>query len=332
MSQRDPYEVLGISRNATQEEIKRAYRKLAKQYHPDRNRDDVQAATRFKEVRSAYDLLSDPKRRENYDRFGSPDGAAPFGGFRSGPAGERVYTWKAGAGPEVPIEDLDDLFDLFSRGGQAPGKSSREGLFEEFFRQGGQRASKARPATAETPRGRDLEHPVDLSFDQAINGTTLSLRLNAPGARVESSTIDVKIPPGVADGQRIRIRGKGHPGRPPGDLYIVCKVQPHRYFRRVGNDIYLDVPLSLTEAALGTRVEIPTLDGPTMLTIPPGTRSGAKLRLKGKGVRPTGKEPRGDQYAVIQIVPPAPPTPKQRELLEQLRDAGEESPRKPLNW
>jgi DnaJ-class molecular chaperone len=145
----------------------------------------------------------------------------------------------------------------------------------------------------------------------------------------------VKIPPGVADGQRIRVRGKGHPGgpgSPPGDLYIVCQVQPHAYFRRIGDDLYLDLPLSIAEAALGTRIEIPTLDGKTVLTVPPGTPSGAKLRLKGKGIKPAGKGARGDQYAVIRIVPPRSLTPGQRELLEQWSAAAEDDPRKDLGW
>jgi molecular chaperone DnaJ len=140
------------------------------------------------------------------------------------------------------------------------------------------------------------------------------------------------VPVGVRNGQRIRIKGKGQPGRPPGDLYIVCNVQPHSYFRRVGDDIYLELPLSITEAALGTKVEIPTLSGHTVLTIPAGTPSGAKLRLKGKGVRPAGNKPAGDQYAVIRIVPPEKPTAQQSELLEKLKEISKDNPRKNMKW
>jgi DnaJ-class molecular chaperone len=148
-------------------------------------------------------------------------------------------------------------------------------------------------------------------------------------------TVTIKIPPGVRDGQRIRIRGKGYPSQTPGkagDLYIVCRVQPHPYFRRVDDDIYLELPLALTEAALGTKVEIPTLEGRTVLTIPPGTPSGAKLRLKNLGVKPPGDKPRGHQYAIVRIVPPKPLTPEQVSLLEQFHRCGENSPRTDIGW
>jgi molecular chaperone DnaJ len=170
---------------------------------------------------------------------------------------------------------------------------------------------------------------VTLSFDQAVRGTTLDLTFPDTGGAVR-----VKIPPGVGEGQRIRIRGKGLPGvngGPPGDLYIIANIQPHPYFRRVGNDIYLDLPLSITEASLGSRIEIPTLEGHTVLTVPAGTPSGAKLRLKGKGVAPPGKPP-GDQYAVVRIVPPKPLSEAQMRVLEELRTIGEPNPRTGLGW
>lgn len=347
MPERDYYEILGVPRSASADDIKRAYRKLAKQYHPDRNPGNKNAESRFKEVQAAYDVLNDAEKRKNYDQFGhagvgagpsSPGGAA---GWRAGPAGQRVYTWKSGGGPDIPIEDLDDLFNIF--GGAAGGGRHRGarggGIFEEMFsgRQGrGRRRPEPEPGSPEEPPGsRDIEHPVDLSFDQAVHGTTLDLRLAPADGSGPPETISVKIPAGVANGQRIRVRGKGQPGgpgMPPGDLYIVAHVAPHPYFKRLGNDIYLDLPLSLTEAALGTKVQIPTLEGTTVLTIPPGTPSGSKLRLKGKGVKPAGNKPAGDQYAVIRIVPPKNPTPQQRELLEQLRELGEDNPRANTGW
>jgi curved DNA-binding protein len=324
MPQRDYYEVLGVPRSAKPEQIKQAYRKLAKQYHPDRNPNDKAAEARFKEIQAAYDVLGDPEKRKQYDQFGEAGVAAgaPGAGWRSaGPGGSRVYTWKAGSGPDIPIEDLDDLFTIFA--GRGTGRARRgEDAFQDFFG----RARGAGPATR-PQAGQDMEHHVTLAFDQAINGTRLELAMSDTGSRVE-----VRIPPGIKDGQRVRVRGKGAPGPsggPPGDLYIICRVQPHSYFRREGNDIYLDLPLSLTEAALGTRVEIPTLEGKTVLTVPPATPSGTRLRLRGKGVK-TGNH-RGDQYVVTRIVPPRSPTPRQRELLEQLR-AEEESPREQVGW
>jgi len=179
-----------------------------------------------------------------------------------------------------------------------------------------------------------MEHTVELSFDQAIQGTKLDLTLTDPRTGV-GHRITVKIPAGVADGQRIRVRGKGGlggPGMPAGDLYIVCRVKPHPYFRREGNDIYLGLPLTVSEAALGTRVEIPTLGGRTMLTIPAGTPSGAKLRLKDQGIRPAGNKAPGHLYAVVRIVPPKSPTPQQRELFEKLRETEQASPRTGPGW
>ena len=343
MAERDYYEVLGIPRSANDEEIKKAYRKLAKKYHPDRNRNDKSAEARFKEVQAAYDVLSDPQKRQAYDQFGhSGVGGGPgYSGWRSGPSGQKVYTWKSAGGPDIPIEDLEDLFGTFASG--AGGGFAREGgdnIFDEFFGRasGRQRASRRGhasrpPASGET--GPDLEHKVTLTFDQAIHGTTLEVRLPQGASHPAGQTVSVRIPPGVADGQRIRVRGKGAPnpfGAPPGDLYIICQVEAHPYFRRIGNDIFLDLPLSLTEAALGTKVEIPTLDGKTVLTVPPGTPSGAKLRLKHKGVQPPGKRERGHQYAIVRIVPPASLSPRQKELLETFRQAGEESPRRQIGW
>lgn len=334
MPPRDFYETLGIARGASADEIKRAYRKLAKQYHPDRNQGDKNAETRFKEVQTAYETLSDPQKRAAYDRFGHAgvgSGAGPQS-WRSGPAGQHVYTWQSGGGPDIPVDNLEDLFEMFSRGGQAHGGREADGdVFSQFFSGGRSRGRRRRgasqqPASTGAP---PIEQPVTLSFEQAIHGTTLELRLSQEGSPA-GETVRVKIPPGVADGQRIRIRARST-GPLQSDLHILCNVQPHRYFRRLGNDIYLDLPLSLSEAALGTKVEIPTLEGRTVLTIPPGTPSGAKLRLKGKGVKPPGNKPQGDQYAVVRIVPPKTPDKRQQELLEQLRKT-ETSPRQDVGW
>ena len=335
MDQRDYYQVLGLSRSATAAELKRAYRKLAKRYHPDHNPGDSKAEARFKEVQAAYDCLSDSDKKKLYDQFGHAGagaGGAQEAGWRSGPSGSRVYAWQSGGGSDIPIEDIDDLFSVFGGGEQQRRRSGRKSVFDGFFGGAGGQPPPRRPRSGGI-KG-DLEHPVSLTFDQAIRGTSLDLRLSLSSGN-SARTVTVKIPPGVGDGQRIRVRGKGHPGgsgTPAGDLFITCRVTPHPYFRRVGKDIYLEVPLSITEAALGAKLEIPTLDGQTVLTIPAGASSGTKLRLKGKGVQPAGREPRGDQYVVLRIVPPKKLIPGQRELLEQLRDLGGEEPRRDVGW
>ena len=326
MAEPDYYKILGISRNATEAQIKSAYRKLAKRYHPDRNRGDKTAENRFKQVQAAYEVLSSPDKRKIYDQFGRTD-VGP-----GGPRGQRVYTWPSDGGPDVPIEHLDDLFSVFS-GGRRPSPGPGPNIFDQFMgKMGGRRRSRRSAAPPPPERGHDVEHSVELPFLDAVHGSTLDLSISGRGPAA-GQKISVKIPPGVADGQRIRIRGKGQPGppgTPPGDLYIVCRIQPHPIFRREGNDIHFELPLTITEATLGTKVEIPTLDGKTVLTVPPGTPGGARLRLRHKGIRPAGGEPVGDQYAIVRIVPPKSLTPEQRGLIEKLHETDLECPRSPL--
>lgn len=348
MPERDYYELLEVPRNASPDQIKAAYRKLAKKYHPDRNRGDKSAESRFKEVHEAYEVLNDPAKRRAYDQFGhagvrggsgSPGGAAGWrpgpgvGGWRPGAGGPRSHTWSSYGGPggaDVPIENIEDLFNIFGGGGRQAGGGNP---LEDLFGQMGQAAGRRGRRSSQPGPPREIEHEVTLGFEEAISGVQMSLRISREGGADE--TVTVKIPPGVRDGQRIRVRGKGQPataGAPAGDLYILCRVKPHPYFRRIDNDIYLDLPLSLTEAGLGAKVEIPTLEGKTVLTVPAGTPSGAKLRLKNLGVKPPGDAPRGHQYAVIRIVPPKQLTPEQARLLEQFRAAGENSPRQDVGW
>ncbi|MBP7933462.1 MAG: J domain-containing protein [Phycisphaerae bacterium] len=352
MAERDYYEVLGVSRSATPDQIKSAYRKLAKKFHPDRNPDDKTAESRFKEVQAAYEVLSDAQQRQRYDTFGytGPRSGEGPQGWRSGPAHEHVYTWRNGGGPDIPVENLEDLFQVFAGqggfgglGGGGRGGGAADGIFEQFFGgrrgRGGRSGRGGRDRTSEAAEGyqnagQDIEHPVSLTFEQAVHGTALDLQLTPAGGGV-AEAVRVKIPPGVAEGQRVRVRGKGGPsvpGRPSGDLYIVCHIRPHAFFRRMGHDIYLELPLTISEAVLGTKVEIPTLEGKSVLTVPPGTPSGSKLRLKGQGVKPPGDKPPGDLFAVVRIVPPKSLTPRQRELYEQLRMVGEDLPRQGLGW
>lgn len=336
MAKRDYYEVLGVSRGASEDEIKRAYRKLAKQYHPDRNPGNPKAEAKFKEVQEAYEVLSDKSRRSQYDQFGfAGRGAGPAGGgWQPGPGGQRVYTWsQTPGGADIPIEDIEDLFGAFNIGGGREGAAG--GIFDQIFGRRGPgkraRASRIRPEN----EVQDLEHHLQLTFEQAIRGAVLEIDVDRESSSREH--LKVRIPPGVNEGQRIRLRGKGRraaDGTAAGDLYIVCHVQPHAYFARQGNDLFLDVPLTIAEATLGAKVEIPTLDGPTRLTIPPGTPSGAKLRLRGKGVTDPKTQQRGDQYAVVRIVPPKRLTNEQRELIERFQgiSGAGENPRADIGW
>jgi len=322
MSHRDYYDILGVSRGASPDEIKRSYRKLAKQYHPDRNPGNPQAEARFKEVQAAYSVLNDPQKRAEYDQFGR----AGVGNWQQSQGGQRVYTW--GGGSKINSDDLEDLFSAFGGGSGSPAS-----VFEQIFGGQGRRHAPGRPARP--ARGGDVEHPVRLTFDQALRGTRLDIRLTDQTNGSRPQTLTVSIPRGVDDGQRIRLRGKGRPGTnggPAGDLFLVCSVAPHPFLRRSGRDLFLDLPISLTEAALGSTVDVPTWDGRASLKIPPGTPGGSKLRLRGRGVPADGNVAAGDLYAVIRIVPPKTLTEGQRELLQRLADELNTNPREDLSW
>jgi len=330
MAKRDYYEVLGVARNVSQDEIKKAHRRLVRQYHPDANKSNPRAEEQFKEVQEAYDALSDPQKRANYDQFGhdavgaqpgAGAGVDPFEAFRRAAATRGGHRGSRQAGPNVSAEDFDigDVFEQFFGGGGArsgaaagPGSSQRARV-------------RARP---EPPPSADLEHTITLSFEQAARGTTLPLQISRDG-RVE--TIDIKIPPGVKDGSRIRIRGRGHQtDGAPGDLYIITRVAPHPYFRREDLDIYLDLPISVYEAVLGTKIEVPTIDGPVTLTIPPGTSSGSKLRIRGRGIERTGQ--RGDQFVMPKVIVPKHLADDDRKLVESLAKKHPLNPRADLKW
>ncbi len=313
MAKRDYYEVLGVSKSATAEEIKKAHRKLVRQHHPDvqSNKGNKQSEEKFKEAQEAYDVLSDPEKRKAFDQFGhagvGAQGAAgqngdPFESFRrsAGARSGRPSGWR-GPGNGVGVEDVEpgdfqnsgDFSDIFEQlfGGRAgagprrPGPSTR-----------GRGGAAPEPA----PRGADVEHPVTLTFEQAARGVTLPLQISRDN---KLETIDVKIPAGVKDGSKIRIKGRGHRSEgEAGDLFIITTVRPHEYFRREGLDILLDLPVSLYEALNGTKVEVPTLEGPITLTVPPGTSSGAKLRIKLRGV--LRGDDRGDQYCMVKVIVP----------------------------
>jgi DnaJ-class molecular chaperone len=314
MAKRDYYEILGIAKSASQDEIKRAYRKLAKQHHPDQNPGDASSETKFKEAQEAYAVLSDKTKREKYDRFGH---AGP--GFTDAPGGT-TRTWASRGGDPIDIGDLNDFFDFSSFTGGGGGGSTFEKIFSKAGRSGHR---------AQEPPAPNLEYPVSLTFERAVRGTKLDLSIE--GQRTER--IAVSIPPGVRHGQKIRVKGKGRPGhgrQQPGDLFVVVNVQPHPYFDRTDDDIYLTVPVTIGEATLGAKIDLPTLDGPRTVTIPPGTPGGAKLRLTGLGVENPQTKKRGDQFAVIKIIPPKSLTAVQKQTIESFAANDSTDPRSGL--
>jgi len=318
MAKRDYYDILGVSRNASDADIKQAYRRLAKKLHPDQNKGDKASEARFKEAHEAYQVLSDKEKRTRYDQFGHA-GVAP--GFDPNRGAGAPF---GHGGVPVDFGDFADLFD-FSFQDQGP-RGGRFSFFDSFA--GGDPSSQTTTSPAST---QDIEYVATLSFEQAIRGTTLDLELSAPSAGTQR--LSVHIPAGVRNGQKIRVRGKGKPGRgrrPAGDLFVVCSVQQHPYFLRQGDDIYLTVPVTITEATLGAKVDLPTLDGVRTVTIPPGTPSGTKLRLAGMGVANTREKSRGDHYAVIRIVPPTSLSAEQRDLLKAFAATANTSPRDDL--
>ena len=315
---RDYYQILGVSRSASLDEIKRAYRKLAKKYHPDRNQDDPSAEQKFKEVQEAYATLSHPDKRAEYDQFGE----VGVGHWSTRPQGQKVYQW--GGGSTIEMEDLEDLMSAFGGGG-----GRRANVFDQFF---DRRRTRTPPRAAK--RGADEERQVTLTFDQAVHGCTMTVRLRT-GRKASTETLEVQIPAGVEPDQKIRLRGKGHPGQnggPPGDMLLIASIKPHPFFVRQGADIYLDVPISVPEAVLGTKIEVPSIDGRATVTIPAGTSGGAKLRLKGRGIAHRGKTDRGDQYIVVRIVAPDDLTDEQRAHFEQLRKLERSAPRAGCHW
>ena len=335
MAKRDYYEILGVSRNATADEIRKAHRKLVRQFHPDVNKNNKQAEERFKEVQEAYDVLSDADKRKSYDEYGhvgvgqgQQPGGDPFDAFRRARGGRGApgyQQWRGG--PNVTVEEFDpsdfgngqfsEVFEQLFGGGRRTAAGGGYGA-------GGGRSSRSAPIE----RGGDVEYPVTLTFAQAARGTTLSLQINRGGSM---ENIEIKIPPGVKDGSRVRIKGKGEQGPGGGgDLFIITTVHPHPSFRREGLDILLDLPLSLYEALLGTKVTVPTLDGPVTLTIPPGTSSGAKLRIKERGIF-RGDE-KGDQFVVTRIVVPKDIDADDRKTIEKLASKHPVNARADLKW
>lgn len=287
----DPYTRLGVKRDATQDEIQKAYRRLAKKLHPDLNPGNKTAEEKFKEISAAYDLLSDPEKRARFDR-GEIDAS---GTERPRQQYYRDFADQGGWSAYTSNSGFADFGDY----------AGAEDIISEIFGRDG-RVGRRR-------RGQDVRYHLDLSFLDAINGSKQSLVLP------DGSTLDVNIPPGTRDGQILRLRGKGRPAGgegPPGDALIEISVLPHPYFTRKGDDIYLDLPISLKEAVLGAKVKVPTPGGTITVTVPKWSSTGRILRLKGRGVpRPDGSK--GDQYVSLKLVLPPKPDPELEKFVAQ---------------
>jgi molecular chaperone DnaJ len=378
-SKTDYYELLGVSRKASAKEIRAAFRKLARKYHPDLNPGDKSAEEKFKQLQEAYDVLSDSKKRQMYDQHGFYSDNFQGGGPTPG--------------PDDSASNINFDFGGFDFGGAAGGGPSTGGgtsfrdLFSQFFRGG-----RGAEMEVEHEPGVDLEYQIEIDFWDAVRGSVKKLsitrmdacetchgtgatgspqvcptcggtgttqqaagkmRFNVPCTRCggtgklrtvcrtcggegrvrRTETIDVRIPAGVASGSRVRVPGKGNAGTmgaPAGDLYLRVEVKPHPFFDRRGNDIYVKVPVTVNEATLGAKIEVPTIDGRALVRIPPGTNSGSTLRLREKGVPSARDGSRGDQYVEIQVVVPKPTDERVRNLMKELEKLEPEDPRKDL--
>jgi len=311
---KDYYDSLGVSRSASEGDIKSAYRKLARQFHPDRNPGDKAAAERFKEIQQAYDVIGDKKKKEQYDQFGpgfEQMGAGGGGGYPGGgfPGGAQYGTSGGGGYQNIDPAAFQSIFEQMmggAGGGGFPGDFSTTG-----------------PSTGRKGRGRkkapqDVETEIEVDFLTAAKGGTVDL-----------GKIKLDIPAGFPDGKKLRVRGQGENG---GDLYVVVHVRPHPYFKRDGQNIILDVPLTVSEAGLGCKVDVPTLEGTVTITVPAGTSSGQRLRVRGMGLPTSGSTTKGDQYCEIKIVIPKTISPKAKQLLEEFAKLEPQEPRSQLGW
>jgi DnaJ-class molecular chaperone len=319
MPERDYYEVLGVARDATPEAIKKAYRALARKYHPDVNPGDKTAEQHFKEVQQAYDILSDQEKRARYDRFGH----AAFEGMAAAGPRTSASEWTAHFGePGYETIDLSDLFGNLA-GGAGRGEPGGGGLFEDLLgRMRTGRGPRVRPA------GRGLEASITIPFLTAVQGGETSIQLERGGGKSEN--LLVKIPPGTDTGAKLRLKGKGEPGPkglPPGDLTITVHVEPHPYFTREARNLVVELPIAVSEAILGAKVDVPTLSGMKSLTIPPGSSSGRKLRLKEQGIPATAGKPAGDLYVVLKVVVPKAVDPASRRLIQEFAERNLSNPR-----
>lgn len=323
---KDYYQSLGVAKTASEDEIRKAFRKLARKYHPDVAKNKVEAEEKFKEINEAYEVLSDPEKRKKYDTLGAnwnrPGGFQPPPGGRGG-----MYTETGPEGFEFQFggTGFSDFFEQFFGGRGAGGRTA----FDEG-QDGGGPFRGGRRGFAQ--RGGDVEGDMLVTLEEVLHGAVRPVSFRTANRRTgqtETQTFRVKIPEGVQEGQLIRVAGKGEAGAgggTPGDLYLRVRLAKHPDFRVRGADLYHDLELAPWEAVLGTTVRVPTLEGPISLRIPPGTTGGQQLRVRGKGLPQRGGE-RGDLHAVVTLAVPSQVKPRERELWEQLAKESEFKPR-----
>jgi len=303
MANRDYYEILGVHKNAKDDEIKRAYRKLAMKYHPDRNPNKKEAEERFKELNEAYAVLSDPEKRKQYDQFGAE-------GFRQRYTQEDIFRGF----------DFEDIFSsLFGGKGRREYRAGSRGGFDfgDLFGRGGYQDMGRMQQ-----KGEDALYEWPISLEEAAFGGEKKVSIQRNGKMQELS---VRIPPGISSGKKLRVAGKGMEGRnggPPGDLYLQISIKEHPIFTREGDDIVVEKEIAFSEAVLGTTVEVPTLEGPKKVKIPPGTQSNTKMRLRGQGVPHFRGSGKGDEYVKVFVKVPRRVTDKNRKLIEELAKDG----------
>jgi DnaJ-class molecular chaperone len=320
----DYYKTLGVARNAAQADIQKAYRELARKYHPDMNPDDPSATKKFQKIQAAFDVLNNPEKREMYDRYGSSFETMGAGG----PSAGHARSWGAGPGGQFggySGEDVDfsQLFgDRF--GGEMPGTLGD--IFAQIRRGGGRSKAGARRQAA------DITSEVEIPFTTSITGGEVQLTLHHPSGKTE--TIVVKVPPGIEDGKKIRLRGQGEQpaGRgTPGNLLLTVRVQSHPFFARRGNNLYVRLPVTLGEAVAGAKIDVPTPTGTVALHVPPGTSGGTKFRIKGHGVAAKNNPP-GDLLAEVQILLPPGLSEAERDEIRKIDGRHPVSPRQNLRW
>ena len=314
MANEDYYQTLGVSKTASQEEIGKAFKKLARKYHPDVNPGNKKAEEMFKKLSEAYEVLSNPEKRKKYDAYGTAD----FEGFPGGGgAGYNPFTGggQAQYSTNFDFGDLGDIFSSVFTGGGAGSKRRKKSTYQAY-----------QDTSQEGARGKDLYFTIELDFIEAAKGAEKNIQLP------NGISFKVKIPAGVTEESKIRLPGKGEPGfygGKAGDLYIQPKIKPHPYFKRNGDDIELDLPITITEALEGAKVRLPTLDGFVELKISPNAQSGQKLRLRGKGLHNSKTNTTGDEYAILRIVLPSHLDQETRDQLLKLLHSKEQNLR---NW
>lgn len=323
MEYKDYYKTLGVAKTASKEDIKKAYRKLARQYHPDMNPGDKKSEDKFKDVNEAYEVLSDQTKREKYDRFGSSWQQYERSGGRPEDFDWGQWTSRTGGQPYTRTVTPEEFQQMFGGlGGNAGGLGGFSDFFEALFGNlggvgTGSRTRAGRTGSKAQSRGNDAEQVVEITLEDAYRGASLNLQWEG-GRKIEA-----RIPPGVKSGSKIRLSGQGQPGfggGVPGDLYLKVEVRPHLLFTRDGDDLKVKVPVDLYTAILGGKVSVPTLDRPVELTVPPGTSNSKTFRLRGLGM-PHLKNPQdhGNLYATIDVQLPANLSQKEQELFEKLR-------------